>query len=157
MAAARFAKRISILAGIISVAVAAGVTFAFAATDSITGQPVAVGAAQSAQHKLDPLQQARYDCMADNGSIGALTETHDGEVTLVIDGAGVAENEYVDAQAEVDAVFCILDKIGAPASLPARIGDTRALDGMQEASWGNYAVSWTYHPDDGLNIIIAEN
>ena len=33
---------------------------------------------------------------------------------------------------------------------------SRALDGTQEQSWGDYSASWTYHPDDGLNIVIAE-
>ena len=30
---------------------------------------------------------------------------------------------------------------------------TRALDGTQKNGQGN--VSWTYHPDDGLNIVIG--
>jgi hypothetical protein len=32
---------------------------------------------------------------------------------------------------------------------------TRALDGMQSATWSSYEVTWTYHPDDGLDLIIT--
>jgi hypothetical protein len=31
--------------------------------------------------------------------------------------------------------------------------ETRALDGRQEETWSGYAVSWSYHPDDGFNAI----
>jgi hypothetical protein len=34
--------------------------------------------------------------------------------------------------------------------------NTRALDGMQTASWGNYEASWTYHPDEGLDVVVTE-
>lgn len=35
----------------------------------------------------------------------------------------------------------------------ARIGQTRALDGMVESANGR--STWTYHPDDGLTIVCA--
>jgi hypothetical protein len=31
---------------------------------------------------------------------------------------------------------------------------TRALDGRQTASWSFIEASWTYHPDNGLDVII---
>ena len=33
------------------------------------------------------------------------------------------------------------------------MGQTRALDGTQRAEGKNVNVSWTYHPDDGLQIV----
>jgi hypothetical protein len=36
------------------------------------------------------------------------------------------------------------------------IDNTRALDGMQRDSWRKFKASWTYHPDDGLNIVIHQ-
>lgn len=51
-------------------------------------------------------------------------------------------------------VACILNELGAPESLYSRIDSTRALDGTREAAWDGYTASWTYHPDNGLNMIV---
>ena len=32
---------------------------------------------------------------------------------------------------------------------------TRAIDGTQEEQWGLYRATWTYHPDQGLNVVIS--
>lgn len=34
-----------------------------------------------------------------------------------------------------------------------RMKKTRALDGMQSETVGKYTVSWTYHPNDGLEAV----
>lgn len=61
---------------------------------------------------------------------------------------GVAE--WIDS----GDVKCVLDKLEAPSSVWSKVGTTRALDGRQSADWGGYTASWTYHPDDGLNMLI---
>ena len=39
----------------------------------------------------------------------------------------------------------------------AHIESTRALDGYQQETFGEFSASWTYHPDDGLNMTITRN
>jgi len=39
----------------------------------------------------------------------------------------------------------------------SRMSATRALDGMQDGQWEGISASWTYHPDDGLNITLTMN
>ena len=56
--------------------------------------------------------------------------------------------------ARYDEVHCFLQAVGAPESLETKIGQTRALDGTREGAWAEFAASWTYHPDDGLNILV---
>lgn len=56
----------------------------------------------------------------------------------------------------IDGIVCIFAELDLPDSIIARMDRTRALDGMQEAQWPGFAASWTYHPDDGLNVIITE-
>jgi hypothetical protein len=51
-------------------------------------------------------------------------------------------------------VTCVLDALGAPSSIKARMDTTRALDGRQTGSWSGFTVSWGYHPDNGLNVIV---
>jgi len=57
-----------------------------------------------------------------------------------------------------DTLFLGLEALGFPASIEAKIGNTCALDGTQTAaSPDGFTASRTYHPDDGLNIIIEKD
>ncbi|WP_181062313.1 MULTISPECIES: hypothetical protein [unclassified Pseudoclavibacter] len=47
----------------------------------------------------------------------------------------------------------MLSSLDVPASTVSKIEQTRALDGRQDDSWDDLEASWTYHPDDGLNIV----
>ena len=38
----------------------------------------------------------------------------------------------------------------------AASGSTRALDGRQSATWAQFEASWTYHPDDGLDVLVRQ-
>jgi hypothetical protein len=50
---------------------------------------------------------------------------------------------------------CIIEELDVPDAVLDRINNTRALDGYQDATFGEFAASWTYHPDDGLNMTIT--
>lgn len=52
---------------------------------------------------------------------------------------------------------CIYEQLQIPASITARIGQTRALDGRQDGEWDGFSASWSYHPDSGANLIIVQN
>ena len=47
---------------------------------------------------------------------------------------------------------CATRVMGMPAFVMNQINTTRALDGRVTASWGSLTATWTYHPDNGLNI-----
>lgn len=51
--------------------------------------------------------------------------------------------------------LCILDEPDAPAAMRQRMLLTRAIDGTQEEQWGPYRATWTYHPEQGLNVVIS--
>ncbi|ALO65812.1 hypothetical protein AS189_04035 [Arthrobacter alpinus] len=55
---------------------------------------------------------------------------------------------------DVASVVCVLNELEAPESIFTKLESTRALDGTQSTEWSGYAASWTYHPDNGLNIIV---
>jgi hypothetical protein len=76
----------------------------------------------------------------------------DDDHTLVVDMAGDDPGTGTET---FDGVLCVLDELDAPQSLVSRMESTRALDGMQSATWSSYEVTWTYHPDDGLDLIIT--
>ena len=92
-----------------------------------------------------PLRSAWTEC-----GTGTLA---DEDTTLVIDMAG---QEYASGTATFTDIECVLDELGAPSSIVAKMGATRALDGMQTANWSDYEATWTYHPDDGLDVILTQ-
>jgi hypothetical protein len=138
-----------IVAAVAAAVVAGGAVLALNAADSVAGEPTQ-SAAVPMQERSD-LARARLDCLAD----GALTETHDGQITLVIT-AGVLDTEFDEPIAELEAAYCVLEKVGAPVAVVEQVKTTRAIDGMQRAEWEGCEASWTYHPDNGLHLILAE-
>lgn len=91
-----------------------------------------------------PLADASTTCSA--GTLG------DKDRTLVIDMAG---EDPGSGTATIDDVLCVLGELEAPQSVVAQMESTRALDGMQSATWSTFKATWTYHPDDGLDVILT--
>ena len=50
---------------------------------------------------------------------------------------------------------CVLERLDAPSAVRERMMETRAIDGTREESWGSYRATWTYHPDQGLHVVIS--
>ena len=96
----------------------------------------AVARLQTAQSTCDSTH--RGTTLADNG------------YTLTIDGAG---DEDYGGLLETD-LQCVFGALGMPEAVNAHIGQTRALDGRQEDSWGSFSASWTFHPDAGFDGVI---
>lgn len=89
--------------------------------------------------------------LARGGESAFVTVTDEGH-TLVIDGAG----EVPGSGAEVETIATVLVELDATDAVLTRMSSTRALDGMQEASWDGLTASWTFHPDEGLDIIVTD-
>lgn len=75
----------------------------------------------------------------------------DGGKTLILSSAGEESSGI-----PVESVACVLGATKIPEHVAAKMQATRALDGQQAASWEGFEASWTYHPDDGLNIILVD-
>ncbi|MCY1145400.1 hypothetical protein OWR29_45990 [Actinoplanes sp. Pm04-4] len=92
------------------------------------------------------LQQAQDTC----DSTRSGTEIADGGYTLTVDSRG--EDDYTGlGYYDLDCVWTALQM---PEAVKAHIGQTRALDGRQEDSWGSFTASWTYHPDAGVSMVV---
>ncbi|HEX7134341.1 MAG TPA: hypothetical protein VF228_17325 [Iamia sp.] len=55
---------------------------------------------------------------------------------------------------EAEALAALLESLDFPASTLDRMGQTRALDGTQTAESELATAWWTYHPDDGMTVIL---
>ena len=79
--------------------------------------------------------------------------------TLASDGSYLTVDTNVfdiDDYFDSDAYYGLSDiivEIGLPDSLLAEMGETRALDGRQTAEYDDVSVSWSYHPDSGLEVM----
>lgn len=80
-------------------------------------------------------------------------EATDGGTSLVLDAEG-EKDIWGEDLVTLDDTACILNELDVPTSVIAQMDATRALDGMQDASWDGVEASWTYHPDDGLDVIL---
>ncbi len=56
-------------------------------------------------------------------------------------------------QGEATALVTVLDELGFSRAVVSRMDSTRALDGTQTAEGDLATAYWTYHPDNGLNVI----
>lgn len=74
----------------------------------------------------------------------------DNDHTLAIQGDGDETGGL-----QIGSVACLLTEVGVTDAVVARMDRTRALDGTQDATWGDYEASWTFHPDAGLNVLIT--
>lgn len=74
----------------------------------------------------------------------------DGGKTLTLNSVG--KYSYTFNALTIVDLACALSVLKAPSYVTSQIDHTRALDGMQKASWGKISAFWTYHPDDGVNI-----
>ena len=57
----------------------------------------------------------------------------------------------------MDSLVAALVELGFPAGIEARIGNTRALDGTLTADGDKVRASWSYHPDDGLSMVVEHD
>ena len=77
--------------------------------------------------------------------------------TVASDGSSLEMNTFGKKQPgmSVATLSCVLQELDAPESLMQRMDTTRAIDGTREETWGPYRATWTYHPDQGLHVVIS--
>ncbi|MCR4754718.1 MAG: zinc-ribbon domain-containing protein [Lachnospiraceae bacterium] len=64
---------------------------------------------------------------------------------------------FVDGEDENDTtsladVYTVISELNLPDSLINEMGQTNALMGRQTENFDNYEVSWSYHPENGLDV-----
>lgn len=75
---------------------------------------------------------------------------------LSVTGAGIQEDGTPTAEG-IGAWFaweCIRGALEIPGHVVSHMESTTSLQGRQEASWGDMAAAWSYHPNNGFNATI---
>jgi hypothetical protein len=95
------------------------------------------------------------DAVASCGVEGTsgITFAEDGQ-SLVFDGKG--EDDYIGG--DYNDVECLLTALEAPSTVWAQMLQTSSVDGQQEFDFDGINVSWSYHPNSGLdtNFVIVD-
>jgi hypothetical protein len=133
----------------LGVAIAAVVALAcsaigfFLGRDSATPDP---SEAASAAAGADRLRSA-FEACRDEDPDGTLSLQDDGSTIVV-----ATLSEYGDTS----GMDCVLAELDTPSSITAQIGRTTAMMGVQDAEHNGLSFSWTYHPDNGVNMVISQ-
>jgi len=97
---------------------------------------------------IPPIKAAVKSCGLTHSDFATLG---DKGTTLTLDGSG-EESDGLPFTKEQ----CVFKKLHITDAVTEEMGQTRALDGRQTGSWKGFKASWTYHPDDGLDIVITQ-
>lgn len=89
-------------------------------------------------------QDAQTACGSPSG-----VSVQDNGKTLAVDMMG--DEDYTGAS--YDDVLCIVTQVGTPSYIKEAMWATRALDGRQSDEFDGISVSWSYHPDTGIDIL----
>lgn len=77
----------------------------------------------------------------------------DGGYSLAIDGGA----EGFGLGADIATTVVVLDELDTPDVVYSRMERTTSLMGLQEDEFDGLVMRWSYHPDNGLDIIIEDN
>ncbi len=56
----------------------------------------------------------------------------------------------------IETIACILNNLNVPDYVVEQIDSTTSLMGLREATWDGIEASWSYHPDNGLDLILKD-
>jgi hypothetical protein len=104
-----------------------------------------VAAAAEAAQADARLSQAYEACTSSDSD--DTVSLSDGGRTIVID----TRSEYGDPS----GMDCVLSELDTPTSTRAAIGRTTSLMGVQDDDQDGISYSWSYHPDNGVNMVIT--
>jgi hypothetical protein len=93
---------------------------------------------------FDTFQKAYDTCRTPTG-----ITVSDGGKSLIINGTG--EESY---GATIYDTVCVLTEIKVPSYIISNMETTNSLMGRQSDEFDGIAISWSYHPDNGLDIVI---
>jgi len=116
--------------------------------DGIDERAKESAAAEEAAASRTILPDAVRLCAADREYA---VEGDDG-LSLTIDNKG--DEDYLGGLSTSD-MMCIFERLDAPTAVIAHMQQTTSMDGRQTEDWDNIEVSWSYHPDRGMDSVVT--
>ncbi|WP_157607316.1 hypothetical protein [Sanguibacter suarezii] len=63
------------------------------------------------------------------------------------------EEDYTGV--EFSDIACLLGELNTPSAVISHMDQTTSQDGRQTETWDNITVSWSYHPNRGMDGVLA--
>ena len=117
---------------------------------ALTGCGGGAAATPSPTETVAPFYTARVNCNLTTRE--GLDVGDDGHTATL-----QSKSKYGTIGLDVSEVMCMLHEVHVPDSVVSQIQGTRALDGTQKANWDGFSASWTYHPDNGLRVVVTDS
>jgi hypothetical protein len=93
------------------------------------------------------LERAYKACDAMQDPTGTLRLVDEGRSITVDTGS-----KYGD----IAALMCVLGELDTSQAVVAHMESTTAMMGVQDAEEGGITYKWSYHPDNGINMVITD-
>ncbi len=97
-------------------------------------------------------ESLRNDLMSENSDAVLWSEVADDGSYLTID-TNYSDTEGMFDEKAYNAIKTINEKLGLPESLIEKMGNTTGNDGKQTAEYKGILITWSYHPDHGLEVM----
>lgn len=130
---------------LIGAGLVAGIT-ALRADAEVRAEEAAAEEARAARAAVLP--DAVEDCGV-TGTEGIVVADEGRSLTFDMKGNDDYSGERIT---DLTCVFAALDM---PSAVVSHMDQTTSMDGRQSESWGDLTVSWSYHPDRGLDGVLT--
>ncbi|TFD63127.1 hypothetical protein [Cryobacterium sp. Hh38] len=159
-------KVIALIAvGVVVIAGATGLVFSLAQPSPVERAGEACSGSKPIQAFLDdidssasPAPEADSTDLEEDDAFAELFEgvvsVEDGGRTLIVNTKSQDEDALGMTSLSLD---CVYEQLEIPKHITERIGVTRSVDGRQDGHWDEFTASWSYHPDNGANVIIVQD
>lgn len=81
---------------------------------------------------------------------GTKIELADGNHSIIINGVTGDDDNFTD-------IVCLVSTLNTPQYIVSEIDNTTAMMGRQHEEDGGLTYEWSYHPDNGLDMVIHED
>jgi hypothetical protein len=118
-----------------------------ASESSVVDSPTATPTPEATALATARLECATMEVGLAGGTKGArYMLLEDDDRTLIISGGDQFSTPAVG--------FCVLDALDAPASTMSKVEGTTSMMGQLTDQFDDLELTWSYHPDNGLNMVI---
>lgn len=98
---------------------------------------------------LDRCDAAIADSKAVHPVGTTVFESADGGHSILINSATQHEDIVV--------LGCLFNELGTPQAIVAEMDSTTAMMGRQEAEADGINYAWSYHPDNGIDMVLTDS
>jgi hypothetical protein len=95
--------------------------------------------------------EGAYAACSGGKNVASYAQLGDGGSSLILDGPGEESSTFEDS---LTFTNCILDSLETPDYVRSKMESTTSLMGNQEAEWDNLQASWSFHPDNGFDVVL---